>query len=51
MRHRCLFDLREARLPTTIGAKASNLRFLIKKGFRTPVTFVCTWDAYERYRE
>ncbi|MDH7484847.1 MAG: hypothetical protein QHJ81_01065 [Anaerolineae bacterium] len=35
MRQRYLFDLREARLPPAVGTKAGNLRFLIKKGFRT----------------
>jgi pyruvate,water dikinase len=35
----------------TIGTKASNLRFLAEKGFRTPATYVCTWDAYTAYLE
>lgn len=32
-----------------IGNKAERLRFLIKRRFRVPKTYVCTWDAYQRY--
>jgi len=44
----CAFDLTAARLPRTIGSKAEKLRFLIDRGFRTPTTLVCTWDAHAR---
>ncbi len=49
MSHRCLLNLHRARRPRHIGNKAKKLRFLIKHGFQTPVTHVCTWDAYLRY--
>lgn len=51
MRAHYLFDLREHRLPRTIGNKAEKLRFLVRKGFSCPPTHVCTWDAYLRYLE
>ena len=34
-----------------IGNKAANLCLLENKGFTIPFTYVCTWDAYERYLE
>jgi phosphohistidine swiveling domain-containing protein len=34
-----------------VGNKASKLRFLRKRGFVTPPTIVCSWDAYDRYRQ
>jgi len=33
------------------GNKAQRLRFLTAKGFQTPVTYVCSWDAYLHYLE
>lgn len=42
-------DLQSTRLPPGTGNKAQKLRFLIKAGFQTPKTLVCTWDAYQRY--
>jgi len=45
-----IFDLHGASLPPRIGNKAQKLRFLIKEGFQTPQTYVCTWDAYLRYQ-
>jgi pyruvate,water dikinase len=44
-----ILKLREARHPRKIGNKGRSLRFLIEKNFRTPTTYVCTWDAYLRY--
>ncbi len=44
-----IVSVTHTQLPRTIGNKASNLQFLIKKGFQAPVTHVCTWDAYLRY--
>ena len=49
MRAHYILNLREARKPRNIGAKADSIRFLIEKDFPTPVTYVCTWDAYERF--
>jgi phosphohistidine swiveling domain-containing protein len=51
MRTRYVLDLRDARPRQGIGNKARKLQFLVKKGFRTPATWVCTWDAYSRYIE
>jgi phosphohistidine swiveling domain-containing protein len=44
-----LLNLHSARRPRHIGNKANKLRFLIRRGFQTPTTYVCTWDAYLRY--
>ena len=44
MRNRYIYDLREQRIPGAIGNKAKNLRFLIRRGFRVPATWVCPWD-------
>jgi len=41
-----IFNLRDRTIPDTIGAKANNLRFLIKKRLPIPETYVCTWDAH-----
>jgi len=49
MRAQYILNLREARHPRKIGNKGRSLRFLIEKNFRTPMTHVCTWDAYLRY--
>jgi phosphohistidine swiveling domain-containing protein len=49
MARRYVFDLQGTRLPKRIGSKAARLRWLSKRGFRTPPAFVCTWDAYARY--
>ena len=51
MRTRYVFDLKEAKLPKSMGNKARRLRFLIENSFRTPAAHVCTWDAYLRYLE
>ena len=45
-----IYDLGARRVPATIGGKAENLRFLIRNGLQVPVSCVCTWDAYVRYR-
>jgi len=44
-----ILNLKDTRLPQSIGSKASKLRFLIEKRFQTPITYVCTWDAYIQY--
>jgi len=46
-----VFDLGDPRCPSSIGTKAEHLRFLMSKGFQAPATFVCSWDAYLRYRD
>lgn len=48
---RYVLSLEDTKRPRNIGNKAKKLRFLIKKGFHTPTTYVCTWDAYLRYLE
>jgi len=49
MSHEYIFSLQETNRIPSMGNKAENLRFLAEKGFPTPVTYVCTWDAYARY--
>ncbi|MEJ5201552.1 MAG: PEP/pyruvate-binding domain-containing protein [Anaerolineales bacterium] len=49
MNKKYIFNLREKRLPASIGNKARNLRLLQDKGFLTPTTYVCTWQAYDGY--
>jgi pyruvate,water dikinase len=49
MRTQYILNLREVRHPRKIGSKGKFLKFLIEKHFRTPMTYVCTWDAYLRY--
>jgi pyruvate,water dikinase len=44
-----IFSLQNTSQIRTIGNKAENLRFLAAKGFPTPVTYVCTWEAHARY--
>jgi phosphoenolpyruvate synthase/pyruvate phosphate dikinase len=44
-----LFSLEGTKRIQHIGNKAKNLRFLAGKGFPTPKTYVCTWDAYTAY--
>jgi pyruvate,water dikinase len=44
-----VFALEDTKQVQSIGNKAENLRFLAEKGFPTPTTYVCTWDAYTRY--
>ena len=46
-----IFSLRESSRIQSIGNKAKSLRFLADKGFPTPLTYVCTWDAYVRYAQ
>jgi phosphohistidine swiveling domain-containing protein len=49
MMGRYIFSLEDTKGIQSIGSKAENLRFLAEKGFATPATHVCTWDAYTRY--
>lgn len=49
MPNRYLYALREPRLPEAIGTKAENLRFLIRKKFRVPATWVCTSALFADY--
>ena len=49
MPKRCLTRLQDIHEPRRIGNKAENLRFLAKKGFPTPTTYVCTWDTFDAH--
>lgn len=44
-----LLSLKGGKLPPSVGNKALNLRRLMDKDFRVPVTFVCDWSAYHLY--
>ncbi len=46
-----VIDLQHDKPPATIGNKAANLRFLIDRHCAVPRTWVCTWEAFERYRD
>ncbi len=50
MSHLLLVDLRDKKIPSSIGGKAFNLRLLMNPGFRIPQTMVIPWEAHERYR-
>jgi phosphohistidine swiveling domain-containing protein len=43
--------LRKRKMPLSVGNKAINLRRLLDKGLRVPVTYVCDWSAYHLYLE
>lgn len=45
-----IFLLDHKKAPEGIGNKASSLHQLQQKGFRIPVTYVCTWHAYRAYQ-
>lgn len=44
-----LIDLQRQKPPASAGSKALNLYRLYRSGRRIPRTFVCRWDAYQRY--
>jgi phosphohistidine swiveling domain-containing protein len=44
-----IWNLQDKRLPSSIGNKAQNLRTLSRLGYRVPLTYVITWEAYEAY--
>jgi len=46
-----VLDLKHAKQARNLGNKAQRLSYLTAKGFQTPVTYVCNWDAYSRYLE
>lgn len=46
-----IVNLKDRRLPGTIGNKAANLRRLQEKNLRIPETLVCTWQAYLDWRQ
>ena len=48
MRTRYIRNLKEEQHPHHIGTKAHALGFLLKRGYRVPPTWVCTWDAFSR---
>jgi phosphohistidine swiveling domain-containing protein len=45
-----LYNLEALRLPRRIGRKAQELRFLKRRSFQVPSTWVCPWDAYREYQ-
>ena len=46
-----IYSLNDNKLPTSAGSKAYYLRKLLDKGFKVPETYVCTWQAYDRFLE
>lgn len=46
---RYIIPLHKTRLPNAAGNKALNLKKLSKAGFLIPASFICRWQAYERY--
>lgn len=48
MKQSYIFALEEADKRCKMGTKAQNLRFLMRKGFPIPRTYVCTWEAFAR---
>jgi pyruvate,water dikinase len=46
-----IFPIRGTRRNEHIGNKAKNLGLLADNGFLTPLTYVCTWEAYARYTQ
>jgi phosphoenolpyruvate synthase/pyruvate phosphate dikinase len=50
MRKRLIVDLTARYGLARVGNKARNLRFLMRKGFPIPRTWVCTWDACLRFQ-
>jgi len=44
-----ILDLKQYKVPKSAGNKALNLRRLMNNGIHIPVTYVCTWEAYQRY--
>ncbi len=50
MHTRCLYDLRDPHIPGAIGAKAENLRFLIRHNLPVPASWICPWDLYLDYQ-
>jgi phosphohistidine swiveling domain-containing protein len=49
--NRFFISLRDHKIPPSVGNKAINLRRLMDKGLRVPVTYVCDWSAYHLYLE
>jgi pyruvate,water dikinase len=46
-----VYTLEDASFESNIGNKALNLRFLQKKGFNIPKTFVCEYNAFYQYNK
>lgn len=44
-----IFNLDSARIPFEVGNKAHNIHQLMRKKFPVPVTYVCTWQAYDDF--
>ena len=51
MRTRYIRNLKENQHAHGIGNKAHSLGFLMRQGYRVPLTHVCTWDAFVQFRK
>lgn len=51
MRRQYIYTLTQDSLPISVGSKAINLRSLFDMGFKIPVTYCCSWDAYNGFLE
>jgi phosphohistidine swiveling domain-containing protein len=51
MAARLVWDLRNKRLPPTVGGKARNLHLLANLGVLVPHAYVISWEAYQRYAQ
>ena len=47
---RFIYNLDETSKKSSIGNKAQNLRFLQKKNFNIPLTYVCNFEAFDLYK-
>ena len=44
-----IHNLKGSKIPSNLGNKAEQLRYLFDKRFQIPETYVCDWDAYTQY--
>ncbi len=51
MNKRYILPLNQRNLPETVGMKATNLRKLKDRGLLVPNTYICTWRAYQDYKQ
>jgi pyruvate,water dikinase len=49
MKSHYIWNLRSKGIPHIIGNKAKNLQTLIRLKCQVPISYVCSWDAYEGY--
>ena len=45
-----IFKIEQNKILDKIGNKALNLRFIQKKGFRIPKTYICSFEAFNQYK-